>query len=219
MSLLQKGGILMIPIVICSIVAVAIIIERLVKLARVRRENARFLDAIRGRIRAGDLDEAIHVCRENLSSPLSAVFLEALLHIPQGERRTREAISEAGEREAARLERNVGGLATIVGGAPLLGFLGTVIGMILAFQRIEALGGNVDASVLAGGIWQALLTTAAGLTVAVPTFFAHNYIVARVHSEVQIMEDRSRDLMILLTTGEDRMGFIEEAGADRAGEG
>lgn len=219
MLLLEKGGVLMIPIVLCSIAAVAIIIERLVKLARVRGENGRFLEAIRGRIRKGSLEEAIRVCRENLSSPLSVIFLEALVHIPQGERRTREAISEAGERESARLERNVGGLATIVGGAPLLGFLGTVIGMIMAFQRIEALGGNVDASVLAGGIWQALLTTAAGLTVAVPTFFAHNYIVSRVHSEVQVMEDRSRDLMILLTTGEDQTELIEDAGPDGAAEG
>jgi biopolymer transport protein ExbB len=136
-----------------------------------------------------------------------------LIHIPQGERQTREAISEAGGRATARLEKNVSGLATIVGGAPLLGFLGTVIGMIMAFQRIEALGGNVDASVLAGGIWQALLTTAAGLSVAVPTFFAHNYIVARIHSEIRVMEDRSRDLMVLLATGEDRIGDGEDADA------
>ena len=95
----------------------------------------------------------------------------------------------------------------------MLGFLGTVIGMIMAFQRIEALGGNVDASVLAGGIWQALLTTAAGLSVAVPTFFAHNYIVARIHSEIRVMEDRSRDLMVLLATGEDRIGDGEDADA------
>lgn len=113
---------------------------------------------------------------------------------------------EAGERQAERMEKNVAGLATIAGGAPLLGFLGTVLGMIQAFQRIESLGGNVDASVLAGGIWAALLTTAAGLTVAVPTYFAHNYIVGRVHSEILEMEDRSRDLMYLLTTGEDRIG-------------
>ena len=216
MSLLEKGGILMIPIVLCSIVSLAIIVERLVQLARVRRENMRFLDAIRGRIRKGNLEEAVRICRANLSSPLSLIFLEALIHIPQGERQTREAISEAGGRATARLEKNVSGLATIVGGAPLLGFLGTVIGMIMAFQRIEALGGNVDASVLAGGIWQALLTTAAGLSVAVPTFFAHNYIVARIHSEIRVMEDRSRDLMVLLATGEDRIG--DGADADPAGE-
>jgi len=205
MSLLIKGGVLMIPIVICSIISLAIIIERLVQIARVRRENETFLAAIRGRIRKGHLEEAVEICKEYPQAPLGQIFLEALIHIKLGEQRTQRAITEAGEREATRLERNIGALATIVGGAPLLGFLGTVIGMIAAFQRIEALGGNVDASVLAGGIWQALLTTAAGLTVAVPTFFAHNYIVSRVHSEIQAMEDRSRELMILLTTGEDRI--------------
>ncbi|MCK4304472.1 MAG: MotA/TolQ/ExbB proton channel family protein, partial [Candidatus Eisenbacteria sp.] len=136
--------------------------------------------------------------------PLAVIFRDALHYVPLGEKRTQEAITEAGERQAELLERNVGGLATIAGGAPLLGFLGTVLGMIQAFQRIESLGGNVDASVLAGGIWAALLTTAAGLTVAVPAFFFHNYIVSRIHSEILTMEDRSRDLMILLTIGEGR---------------
>ncbi len=205
-SILTKGGILMIPILICSVVAVAIIIERFVAIRRARRDNERFVEAIRGRIRKGNLQEAITICGEFESAPLAAIFHSALQSVPMGERRTREAVHEQGERQAEELERNVGGLATIAGGAPLLGFLGTVIGMIQAFQRIESLGGNVDASVLAGGIWAALLTTAAGLTVAVPTFFAHNYILSRIHSEILDMEDRSNDLMVLLTTGEDQLG-------------
>ena len=203
MSVLFKGGILMIPIAICSIIALAIIIERLIQIRRVRNYNTEFLDAISGRIRRGNLEEATKICSEHESSPLSAIFLEALRHVPFGEKRTQEAIREAGERQAESLEKNVGGLATIAGGAPLLGFLGTVLGMIQAFQRIETLGGNVDSSVLAGGIWQALLTTAAGLTVAVPVFFAHNYIISRIHSEILEMEDHSHDLMFLLTTGVD----------------
>ncbi len=211
MSVIVKGGILMIPILLCSVISFAIIIERLVQLGRARRENQRFLRAIQGRIRKGHLEEAIRVCEENLSSPLSVIFLDALRHVPLGEERTREAIMDAGEREAARLEKNVGGLATIAGGAPLLGFLGTVLGMIQAFQRIEVLGGNVDASVLAGGIWQALLTTAAGLAVAVPTFFFHNYIVSRVRSEVAEMEDHSRELMLLLATGQGRFALPEDS--------
>ena len=210
MAVLMKGGVLMIPILLCSVVAVAIIIERFVQIRRARLANARFLQAIHGRIRKGNLDESIVICAEHPGSPLAAIFRDALHHVPLGEKRTREAIGEAGERQAERLEKNVGGLATIAGGAPLLGFLGTVLGMIAAFQRIEALGGNVDASVLAGGIWQALLTTAAGLTVAVPAFFAHNYIVSRVHTEILGMEDRSRDLMVLLTTGEDTIRDLEE---------
>jgi biopolymer transport protein ExbB len=91
------------------------------------------------------------------------------------------------------------GLATIVAGAPLLGFLGTVLGMIQAFQQIERLGGNVNASVLAGGIWQAMLTTAAGLTVAVPTLFAHNYIMGKIRSQVVELEEESQNLIDSLT--------------------
>lgn len=200
-DLFVKGGVLMIPIGLCSIVALAIIVERLVQIARARRENDRFLEAIRGRIRPGRLEEALEICHENAAAPLSAIFREGLRHIQLGEQRTREAILEAGERESLRLEKHLDGLQTIAGGAPLLGFLGTVLGMIEAFQRVQQLGGNVDASVLAGGIWQALLTTAAGLTVAVPAFFAHNYIVSRVHAEILRMEDHSSGLMLLLTTG------------------
>jgi len=205
MTLLVKGGILMIPIALCSVVALAIILERLARLAKVRQENERFLAAIQGRIRKGSLETAIEICKTNPQAPLAGIFLAGLTYVELGEERTQRAIVEAGSREAVRLERNMGALATISGGAPLLGFLGTVLGMIQAFQRIETLGGNVDATVLAGGIWQALLTTAAGLCVAAPTFFAHNYIVSRVNLEVQAMEDRSRELMVLLTTGEDRI--------------
>jgi biopolymer transport protein ExbB len=214
MSLLVKGGVLMIPIVLCSIIALAIIIERFIQIRRARAENARFVSAIRGRIRRGNLQDAIEICQEYRSAPLANLFLDALYHVPLGEKRTREVIQEGGERQAENLERNLGGLATIAGGAPLLGFLGTVLGMIQAFQRIETLGGNVDASVLAGGIWAALLTTAAGLSVAAPSFFAHNYLQSRIFSEIRAMEDRSRELMLLLTTGEDRIGGAQ--GEDEA---
>lgn len=200
MELILKGGVLMIPILLCSIVALAIILERLIRYHRVRKDNELFLNRIRGRIRPDRIDEAIRVCEED-PSPLASIFLEGLKHLNLGEQRTREAIMDAGEREAHFLERNLGGLATIAGGAPLLGFLGTVVGMIRAFRQIQDLGGNVNASVLAGGIWVALLTTAAGLAVAVPTFFAHNFLVARVRTLITDMEDRSRDLVFLLTTG------------------
>lgn len=203
MDLIVKGGVLMIPILLCSIVALAIILERVIRYQRVRKDNLRFLERIRGRIQPGRLDEALGVCEAD-PSPLAAVFLEGLRHLPFGEQRTREAIVEAGEREAHHLERNIGGLATIAGGAPLLGFLGTVIGMISAFRQIQDLGGNVNASVLAGGIWVALLTTAAGLAVAVPSFFAHNLLVSRVRTLIADMEERTKDLVFLLMTGADR---------------
>jgi biopolymer transport protein ExbB len=212
MELLVKGGILMIPILACSVVALAIILERLVRYHRVRKDNEAFLAKIRGRIRPDSLQEALEICERD-PSPLAAIFLEGLRHLPLGEERTREAIEDAGQREAHDLERYLGGLATIAGGAPLLGFLGTVLGMIKAFRQIQELGGNVNASVLAGGIWVALLTTAAGLSVAVPAYFAHNYLVSRVRTLIHDMEERSRDLLFLLATGEG-----SGAGAERVEE-
>ena len=179
LEFLQKGGFLMYPILLCSVTAVAIIVERFLVLRRASQDTRKFVLRVRSAIASRDLAGAVQVCRDD-TSPLSAIVLAGLSRVSQGEEEVRRAISEAGEVQTERLEKHVSILATIVGGAPLLGFLGTVLGMIEAFRQIEKLGGNVDASVLAGGIWQALLTTAAGLSVAVFTFFAHNLIVGRI---------------------------------------
>jgi len=203
-DLFLRGGVLMIPIVLCSIISLAIILERLQKLRRTRAENSAFLERIRGNVRVGRIDDALAIC-QSTPAPLARVFSAALRRISDGEEVTRQAVEDAGRGETAELERHLGGLATIAGGAPLIGFLGTVIGMINAFQTVEKLGGNVNAGVLAGGIWQALLTTAAGLVVAVPTFFAHNYLHARIQSEVRIMEEKSNELMLLLVTGDESL--------------
>ncbi|MCA9754213.1 MAG: MotA/TolQ/ExbB proton channel family protein [Candidatus Eisenbacteria bacterium] len=199
---IQRGGLLMLPIVLCSIIGLAIFIDRSVRLRRSARANAAFLDQIRGNIRVGKIEDSLEICKSS-QSPIAAVFAAGLRRVGDGEAATRQAIEDAGRKETAELEKHLGGLATIAGGAPLLGFLGTVLGMIGAFQTVERLGGNVNASVLAGGIWQALLTTAAGLAVAVPAFFAHNFLYDRIQSQVHAMEERSRELMLLLVTGDE----------------
>ena len=201
-DLIQRGGFLMLPIVLCSIIGLAIFIDRAVRLRKTARSNAAFLEQIKGNIRVGNMDDALTICRSS-QSPIAAVFAAGLRRVGDGEVATRQAIEDAGRKETAELERHLGGLATIAGGAPLLGFLGTVLGMIEAFQTVERLGGNVNASVLAGGIWQALLTTAMGLAVAVPAFFAHNFLYDRIQSQVHAMEERSRELMLLLVTGDE----------------
>ena len=201
-DVIVRGGLLMIPIVLCSVVSLAIILERLLRLHRVRKANDVFLKRIRGNIRVGRVQDALAICQAS-DAPLATIFTAGLRRVADGEEHTRRAIEDAGRKETAELEHHLGGLATIVGGAPLLGFLGTVLGMIQAFQQVERLGGSVNASVLAGGIWQALLTTAAGLAVAVPTFFAHNYIFSRIQEQVHTMEEKSQELMVLLTTGDE----------------
>jgi len=199
-EVLIRGGVLMIPIAVCSVVAVAIIIEKVIKLRIARATSRAFLFRIQNSLRLNRMDEARRAC-EMATGPVAAIFRAGLSRADQSEERIRQAIQEAGEREVSALEKHVGSLATIAGGAPLLGFLGTVVGMIQAFQQIERLGGNVNASVLAGGIWQALLTTAAGLTVGLVCFFAHNYIVGRIQFIVREMEERSSELLETLTNG------------------
>lgn len=197
-EVIMRGGVLMIPIAICSVVAVAIIIEKIIKLRIARATSRAFLFRIQNSLRLNRIDEARRAC-EMASGPVAAIFRAGLGRANQSEERIRQAIQEAGEREISTLERHVAGLGAIAGGAPLLGFLGTVVGMIKAFQQIERLGGNVNASVLAGGIWQALLTTAAGLTVGLICFFAHSYIVGRIQFIVREMEERSSELIETLT--------------------
>jgi biopolymer transport protein ExbB len=200
----SRGGIIMWPILLCSIVALALFLERMRVLRRARQENDRFLVEVRAHLRPGRLEDAVAICQRS-PSPLARIFLAGLLRVPDGEDRTRSAIEEAGYKEVALLKKNLGGLASMVGGAPLLGFLGTVQGMIQAFQKVEHMSGRVNPSILASGIWTALLTTAFGLIVAIPAFFAHNFLVSRIEMQVHEMEERSRQFMLVLITGRDAL--------------
>lgn len=201
LDILQRGGFLMWPILLCSVVSLAIIVERVLHLRRASQDKRDFVGEVRTAIARGDLSSAVREC-ERSEGALCNVILAGLSRVSRGEDEVRRAIESAGETETERLEKHVPILATIVGGAPLLGFLGTVLGMIQAFQQIESLGGNVDASVLAGGIWQALLTTAAGLSVAVFTFFAHNVIVNKIRGIVSGLEhDSERVIEVLFVKG------------------
>ena len=194
LELFERGGPVMIFIALCSVAALAIILEKVFLLRSTKTRMDGFQDKIQGILKYGHLDE-VERRATNQPNPLARIFLAGLARIGESDLRIREAIQYAGEREARRLEQHMTGLATIIAGAPLLGFLGTVLGMINAFRQIEILGGNVDASVLAGGIWQALLTTAAGLSVAVPTLFAHNYITSKIRSLVAELEEDSQILI------------------------
>lgn len=184
----------MYPILLCSIIALAIMIERFLQIRRASRSPSALVRQVRAAISRNDLTAAVEECRTD-GGPLSSIILAGLSKVARGEEHVRRAIEHAGELETTRLEKHITILATIVGGAPLLGFLGTVLGMIEAFRQIETRGGNVDASVLAGGIWEALLTTAAGLSVAVVTYFAHNFIVGRIRGIVFAMEESSESVL------------------------
>ena len=195
--ILAKGGWIMVAIVACSIIAIAIFIERLMVVRRATADLSPFLIQVRGTVSRGDLDGARLLCEKSVS-PLSRVVRAALDSASGDKVEVREAMDMAGKTELHRLERNLGVLGTIAAVAPLLGFLGTVTGMIKAFMKIEFLGGNVNASVLAGGIWEALVTTAAGLCVGIPALIFYNYLVSRVHNFAHELERGSETILGLL---------------------
>jgi biopolymer transport protein ExbB len=200
MNLLQmflKGGVIMYPILLCSLIAVYVVIERILVLRKAKLDLGQFLMKVKNLFQRGDVPAVLAYCAEK-DAPISNIIHQGLLKHDQGGERVREAVEDAGRAEVYHLERRLSWLATISGIAPMLGFLGTVTGMVSAFQRIESLGGIVNPSDLAGGIWEALITTVFGLLVGIPALAAYNYFVTRVGRFVHEMEVTSSELLDLL---------------------
>jgi len=197
LNVVVRGSWLMIPILLCSLIAAAIIIERWITLRNARINTRAFMIKLRSLIIKDNLAEAISICK-NSPGPVAKVLKKGLVKSGKDREETREAIESAGRQEIYLLERRLSVLATISGAAPLIGFLGTVTGMISAFMQIQSLGGNVNAAVLAGGIWQALITTAAGLIVGIPSYIFYNYLVTKVQRFVHEIEHASNELIDLL---------------------
>jgi len=191
LTILAKGGYIMIALGIASIIGIAIIIERLIKF-RVAKMPKEFIDDYQTKLKNKDIDGIMKVCH-TYDCPVSRVIKVGITS--EGE--MEKDMSAKANEEVIALEKYFGGLATIVGIAPLLGFLGTVTGMIKAFMQVEALGGNVNASVLAGGIWEALVTTATGLAIGIVVYVFYNYFVGRVRKIAQEMESLSTEIISL----------------------
>jgi len=178
-ELLSKGGVLMYPIFLCSIVALAIFLERVITFARMKSRGGKLAETVAALIGKNKSKEAEELSCKN-DSPMGRMLTQAM-EVKDRDRETLESvIVNAIEGEVRTLSTYLQALATIGNIAPLLGLLGTVMGMIKAFMIIQEMGGKVNAAVLAGGIWEAMLTTAFGLAVALPTMCAHSYLVARI---------------------------------------
>mgnify|MGYP006291807735 CR=1 FL=1 len=197
-EIIFKGGILMWPILACSVVGLAITIERFFALRRATIDTREFMDTMRQVLRQNRIQEAVEICDET-DAPVARIMKAGILKHDRGKEDIREAIEDAGHLEIPRLERYLSALATCANIAPLLGLLGTVSGMIKAFAQIQNKRGQVNPSDLAEGISNALVTTAAGLTVAIPMLVVYNYFVARVDNMVVEMEVSSSELVELLT--------------------
>jgi biopolymer transport protein ExbB len=195
---INQGGILMWPIMLCSIVGLSVIVERFLFLHRATIDTREFMDTMRQVVRQNRMQEAIEICDET-DAPVARIMKSGLLKHNRSKEDIRESIEDAGHLEIPRLERYLSALATCANIAPLLGLLGTVSGMIKAFAQIQNKRGQVNPSDLAEGIGNALVTTAAGLTVAIPMLVAYNYFVTRVDNMVIEMEISSSELVELLT--------------------
>lgn len=188
-NLIVKGGIFMYPIIFCSIIALAVFIERLWVLRRKNVIPVEFIDKIQDLLQKEKLSDAIYLCQSDISS-IAKVFLAGLKNAKKGLWLIKEAIEERGSREATMLEKNLGILSTIANLTPLLGLLGTVSGMIKTFNAISVQGIGNPAP-LAGGIAEALITTGAGLCVAIPTLVCHRFLKDKASSFIFEMEEDS----------------------------
>jgi len=196
-SFLAKGGILVIPILFCSVVALTIVLERLYRFRKLRIKNPDLIARVKKALNEKGVDEALFIA-ENSKNPLGRVLKEGIKRYRAGKESMERAMASAAEREIRGLERYLPALSTVGNIAPLLGLLGTVTGMIKAFMVIERLGGRVNASVLAGGIWEAMLTTALGLSVAIPTIVAHNYLVSKLRNFTAVLQERLNEFLEIL---------------------
>ena len=201
MDIIARGGVIMVLIVLLSVVAAAIIIERLLYLRSSRVDDQRLLDRLGGAISKGRYEEALAICDAH-PSPLASLMRPGIgnRHQPRGE--LREVILDAASLEIPKQERFLSALGTIATIAPLLGLLGTVTGNISAFGVLGGLAGIADAPQLAQGISEALLTTAAGIIVAIPATVFYNYLVNKVNHRTIQLENRVNHLVLLLADAE-----------------
>lgn len=192
-----KGGWIMIPILLLSIIGVYIFFDRYFAIKKAGKFDAGFLEKIRIYITSGKIDEAVMLCRSN-SNPASRMIEKGISRIGRPLNDVNAAIENIGNLEISKLEKGLPVLASVAGGAPMLGFLGTVMGMIQAFYDMANAGNNIDVTLLSTGIYQAMVTTVAGLIVGIIAYFAYNILVANVEKVVFKMEATTSEFMDLL---------------------
>lgn len=196
-ELVLKGSWIMAILGLFSIIAVYIFIERLFTIIKASREDRNFMNNIKDFIKSGKVDSALALCKSN-KSPIARMIEKGLMRIGRPLNDINAAIENVGKLEVSRLEKNVAGLATIAGAGPMLGFLGTVIGMIIAFYDMSMAGNNIDIALLSTGIYQAMITTVGGLIVGILAYIFYNILVARIEKLVYLLEARSTEFMDLL---------------------
>ena len=197
-SLLLKGGTMMWVLLLVSAVAVAVFIERLLHYHRAQINSMEFLAGVRNVLKRDNVVEALSIC-DATPGPVARLVKVAVLSRDRGRDGVREALEEAGLIEVPRLEEKINLLATVAQIAPLLGLLGTVLGFVDIFSTVQLQGSHANIQLLAGGIWKALISTAGGLAVSIPSYAAYNYLVSRVNSIVLDMEKAATEIINIVT--------------------
>ena len=187
MELLFKGGIMMIPILVLFVITIYILIEKILIINRESKSPKGFTDEIISRVKNDHINGAILVCNDT-NNPVSRMILKGLNKLNTSLKNIESSIENVGTIEIYNLEKNLNLLATISGAAPMIGFLGTVTGMIQAFISIAEEEGAVSPKLLSSGIYEAMLTTAAGLFVGIVAYLSYNYLVSRVEKLIHKME-------------------------------
>jgi len=196
-SLLVQGGALMIPLFLLSLLAVYVIAERWLSLNHAYMDVDSFLNEVENMLKSGDRRRALSYC-DRFDKPLPRIMKAGIRRLGRPIENIEDALHNAGKKEIFHLEKRMNWLATIAGVAPLIGFTGTVTGMIRAFMNIQNLQGNVNPSVLAGGIWEALITTATGLIVGIIAYGFYNFLLGKINRMIHELENASADFIDLL---------------------
>jgi len=199
-SLIIKGGPIMVPIILGSIVALAIILERLWVLWRIRLNFSKFSQEVFLFLERGHFQKALERC-DHVRHPIADVFKLAILNRTLNRNELESMMEREGDEQVQYLERYLGALLIIVGIEPMMGFLGTITGLIKAFMNWEQLGANITVSALAGGIYEAMITTAAGLIVAIPCFVMYHLFIGKIRSHTQEMTYYGNELLDIITEG------------------
>ncbi|MFN3528429.1 MAG: MotA/TolQ/ExbB proton channel family protein [Bacteroidia bacterium] len=196
-DMVLKGGFFMVPLFILSIMAVYIFVERYGTIRKARREDPNFMNMVKDFVASGNIHSAQDLCNKT-DHPLARMLAKGVMRIGRPLKDIETAVENVGKIEVGKLEKNMGTLATIAGAAPMIGFLGTVTGMIRAFYNMSKAGNNIDPALLSGGIYEAMLTTAAGLVVGIIAYIGYNLLVSMIDKVVHSLEARSVEFLDLL---------------------
>ncbi|MBC8094556.1 MAG: MotA/TolQ/ExbB proton channel family protein [Akkermansiaceae bacterium] len=198
-SIMSNGGTVFWLILLVSAVAIVVFIERFLHYHREQINSTEFLNGVRNVLRRDNVVEAISIC-DATPGPVARLVKTAILNRDQGRERIAEALEEAGLTEVPRLEEKLNLLATIAQIAPLLGLLGTIVGLMGVFYKIQGDGLMAHATDLSSGVWKALICAGAGLAVAIPAHAGYNYLVSRVNSIVLDMERAATEIVHIVTS-------------------